>query len=208
MHKTVVLEKQLPTAAASCFSTILSSSSTIFNLFSSLWWLKIHRFPLGFSVLLKIGRFLVVLCEKVMEDHVKNSERGKQLPAAAASCFFKLNPTFLHLFHTSFFIFCSFVSIFHFFHHFWDHFGTSIFGPKWGFKSGKLKDQKCASRCSQKQNREICPGNEREARFPCIYMYNVFEYARNCLYKLVPKSGLGLASPPRLGASPHTLTIR
>ena len=123
MHKTVVLEKQLPTAAASCFSTILSSSSTIFNFFSSLWWLKIHRFPLGFSVLLKIGRFLVVLCEKVMEDHVKNSEREKQLPAAAASCFFKLNPTFLHLFHTFFFHFlflCVNFSLF-----------SSLLGPLW-----------------------------------------------------------------------------
>ena len=175
MHKTVVLEKQLPTAAASCFSTILSSSSTIFNLFSSLWWLKIHRFPLVFSVLLKIGRFLVVLCEKVMEDHVKNSEREKQLPAAAASCFFKLNPTFLHLFHTFFFICCSFVSIFHFFHHFWDHFGTSIFGPKWGFKSGKLKDQKCASRSCQKQNPEICLSNEREAPYMCGYVDTSFK---------------------------------
>ena len=44
--------------------------------------------------------------------------------------------------------------------------------------------------------------NEREARFPCIYIYNVYEYAWNYLYKPVPKSGLGLASPPRLGASP------
>ena len=34
----------------------------------------------------------------------------------------------------------------------------SIFGPKWGFKNGKLKDQKCASHCSQKQNREIRQG--------------------------------------------------
>ena len=28
------------------------------------------------------------------------------------------------------------------------------------------------------------------------------EYARSCPYEPVPKSGLGLASPPRFGASP------
>ena len=33
-----------------------------------------------------------------------------------------------------------------------------IFGPKGGFKSEKLKDQKCASHSSQKQNREIRQG--------------------------------------------------
>ena len=33
-------------------------------------------------------------------------------------------------------------------------------------------------------------------------MYNICEYARSYLYKPVPRSGLGLASPPRLGASP------
>ena len=33
-------------------------------------------------------------------------------------------------------------------------------------------------------------------------MYNVYEYAGNYLDKPVPESGLGLASPPRLGASP------
>ena len=49
---------------------------------------------------------------------------------------------------------------------------------------------------------EIRLSNEREARFPCIYMYNICEYARSYLYKPVPESGLGLASPPRLGASP------
>ena len=135
MHKTVVLEKQLPTAAASCFSTILSSSSTIFNLFSSLWWLKIHRFPLGFSVLLKIGRFFVVLCERVMEDHVKNSEREKQLPAAAASCFFKLNPTFLHLF--QFLFFSIFVPLCQFFT-FFITFGITL-GPPSSVPSGGSK---------------------------------------------------------------------
>ena len=66
----------------------------------------------------------------------------------------------------------------------------------------ELNPQKCASRCSHKQNREICLSNEREARFPCIYMYNICEYARSYVYKPVPESGLGLASPPRLGASP------
>ena len=35
-----------------------------------------------------------------------------------------------------------------------------------------------------------------------VCMYTVYEYARNYLYKPVPKSGLGLASPTRLGASP------
>ena len=37
--------------------------------------------------------------------------------------------------------------------------------PKGGFKSGKLKDRKSASHCSQKQYLGICPGNEREAPY-------------------------------------------
>ena len=77
MHRSDAFEKQLGTAAASCFSTILSSSSTIFNLFASLWWLKIYRFPLGFSLLLKSGRFWLELCEEVMEDQVKNNNFSK-----------------------------------------------------------------------------------------------------------------------------------
>ena len=61
MHRSDAFEKQLGTAAPSCFSTILSSSLASFNMFASLWWLKIHGFPLGFSIFLKIGRFLLAL---------------------------------------------------------------------------------------------------------------------------------------------------
>ena len=103
MHKSVAFGKQLGTAAASCFSTILSSSSAIFNLFASLWWLKICRFPLGFSVLLKSGRFWLELCEEVMEDHIKNKNLKKQLGTAVPSCFFKVNHAMFSLF-SSFFL--------------------------------------------------------------------------------------------------------
>ena len=74
MQKIAVLEKQLPTAAASCFSTSLYSSATIFNLFSSLWWLKIHCFPLVFSMFLELGRFLLVSCEKGVKKRVPKVE--------------------------------------------------------------------------------------------------------------------------------------
>ena len=91
MHRSDAFEKQLGTAATSCFSTILSSSSTTFSIFASLWWLKICRFPLGFSLLLKSGRFWLELCEEVMEDHIKNNNFKKQLGTAVPSWFFKVN---------------------------------------------------------------------------------------------------------------------
>ena len=51
----------------------------------------------------------------------------------------------------------------------------SIFGPKGGFKSEKLKDQKCASHGRQKQNRETCLSNEREAPYMYGYVNTLFK---------------------------------
>ena len=56
LHRSDAFGKQLGTAAASCLSTILPSSSAICKLVASLWWLKLHRFPVGFSIFLKIGQ--------------------------------------------------------------------------------------------------------------------------------------------------------
>ena len=109
MHKNVAFGKQLGTAAPSCFSTILSSSSTTFNIFASLWWLKICRFPLVFSLLLKSGRFGLKLCEEAMEDHIKSNNFKKPLGAAVPSCFFKVHHA---MFSRFFFIFSSCVSLF------------------------------------------------------------------------------------------------
>ena len=103
MHRSDAFEKQLGTAAPSCFSTILSSSLASFNMFASLWWLKIHRFPLGFSLLLKSGRFGLELCEEAMEDQLKGNNFKKPLGAAVPSCFFKVNHAMFSLF-SSFFL--------------------------------------------------------------------------------------------------------
>ena len=51
----------------------------------------------------------------------------------------------------------------------------SIFGPQGGFKSEKLKDQKCASHGRQKQNRETCLSNEREAPYMYGYVNTLFK---------------------------------
>ena len=51
----------------------------------------------------------------------------------------------------------------------------SIFGPKGGFKSEKLKDQKCASHGRQKQNRQTCLSNGREAPYMYGYVNALFK---------------------------------
>ena len=38
-------------------------------------------------------------------------------------------------------------------------------------KRGQLKSRKCGPGCSEKQYFETCLNNEREAPFPCLYMY-------------------------------------
>ena len=103
MHKSIVLKKQLPTAVPSCFSTILSSSLPICNPLSPPWRFKMHQFSLAFPPLLKIERFSIDSCEKVMQYHVKNNEKEKQLPTAVASCISKTNPTLFHRCFTIFF---------------------------------------------------------------------------------------------------------
>ena len=160
MHNSVAFEKHLGTAAASSFSTILSSSSTKFNIFASLWWLKICRFPLVFSLLLKSGRFGLELCEEVMEDQVRNSTFKKQLGAAMPGCFFKVHHAMFSLF-SSFFLPVSPFFIF----------SAPLTSPQGG--SGRedqnrappqnFISQNHAPRLSRKHYFKICLGKEREA---------------------------------------------
>ena len=162
MHKSVALGKQLGTAAASCFSTILSSSSTTFNIFASLCWLKICRFPMVFSLLLKSGRFGLELCEEAMENHIKSNNFKKPLGAAVPSCFFKVSHATSSLF-SSFFLPVSSFFIF----------SKPLPSPQGG--SGRedqnrappqnFISQKHAPRLSRKHFFKTCLSNEREAPY-------------------------------------------
>ena len=128
---------------------------------------------------------------------LKNSKLKKNACHCSAELFFQSTPRKIVTF---FFIFSSCVSLFHLF----NAFTSPQEGPGGGARGAPRPDdfisQKHAPCLSRKQNPETCLSNEREAPYMCKRVYV-------SVYKCIPlrSNELGLASPPRLGASPLSI---
>ena len=164
--KVLLLKNSSPRRWGARFLQYCRPLPAIFIVFAPRWWLKIHGFHLFFNTFANWTIFVGVV-RRSNGRSLKNSKSKKTLATAVSSCFFKVHHAFFSLV-SSFFL-----PVSHFF-----IFSTPLTSPQEG-PGGGARDaprpddfisQKHAPCLSRKQNPEICPGNEREARSTSIHL--------------------------------------